>query len=89
MILSGLAKLKTFVALELAADYLDNDTCAQEAAAAVIKIAPGTRRAYPEKTRAILKKVLAVSRSDSVRAEAERLLKKIENTLREMNKRAK
>lgn len=78
MVLSGLSKLRTIEALQLAAAYLDVDDLRQEAEAAVLQIAEGTTGAYPRQSRVLLKKVAGTSANDTVRGRAEELIKQIE-----------
>ena len=78
MVLSGLSKLRTIEALQLAAAYLDVDALRQEAEAAVLQIAKGTTGAYPRQSRVLLKKVAGTSANDAVRGRAEELIKQIE-----------
>jgi hypothetical protein len=75
MVLSGLANVGSFEALQMAGKYLDVNELKQEAEAAVVKIAPSTIRRNPQETRELLRKVLEGAASEAVREEATRLLK--------------
>jgi len=77
MVLSGLANIKTFAALQMAAAYLQDKTLQQEAEAAVVRIAERTRAGHPQETRAVLQKVIQISKDDSVRRQAHKLIEKI------------
>ncbi len=76
-VLSGLANVKSIDALQMAAEYLDDSTLQQEAELSVVKIAGATHRSHPKETEAALQKVIQNTKSDSVREEAQKVLKKI------------
>jgi len=75
MVLSGLSNVKSFDALQMAGGYLDDSELKQEAEAAVVKIAPSIIRRHRQETRELLEKVLKGTTSETVRDEAQRLLK--------------
>jgi hypothetical protein len=77
MILAELAKVKTLSALGMAAEYLDEAELQQEAAAAVIRMADKTMLKQPQQTKVLLQKVLQVTESDSLKKQAQKVLKKI------------
>jgi hypothetical protein len=67
MVLSGLARTESFAALEMAAAYLEDEALQQEAAAAIVRLAGETGESHPERTRMLLRKVIEISKSDSLR----------------------
>jgi HEAT repeat protein len=75
MVLSGLADVRSFEALQMAGSYLDDNELKQEAEVAVIKNAEATIRRHPNETKELLQKVLAGTTSESVREQAQKLLK--------------
>ncbi len=78
-VLSGLANVKSFVALEMAAEYLEDKTLQQEAEFAVVKIAEVTGgKEHSEQIKTILQKIILTTKSDSVREKAKEVLKKLE-----------
>lgn len=70
-VLSGLANIEDLEALHMAAAYLEDQELQQEAGAAVIKIANGTLK----EIRAVVKKVVETTENESLRKQAEELLK--------------
>ena len=78
MVLSGLATVKSFAALQAAADYLDDAALRQEAEAAVVKIAEAVHKSYPQQTKAVLQKVLETSTNDLLRKQAQEVITQIE-----------
>ena len=76
-ILSGLAKLKSFAALQMTATYLEDKDLQQEAEFAVIKIAQNTVESNPQQTRTVLNKVLQITENDSVRKQAQQIIDKL------------
>jgi HEAT repeat protein len=77
MVLSGLADVKSFEALHMAADYLDNEALQQEAEVAVIKIAEATVDSHPQQTKTVLQKVTEISKNDFRRQQAQQLIDKL------------
>jgi HEAT repeat protein len=75
MVLSGVGNAKSFEALQMAAGYLDDPELKQEAEAAVAKIAESTIQKRPQETKELLQKVLAGTTNDSVREQAQKVLK--------------
>ena len=78
MVLSGLANVEGVESLDMAVSYVGDKELSQEAEAAVVKIAGSTIENEPEKSRSALKKVLEGSENESIRGEAQELLKKID-----------
>jgi len=78
MVLSGLARMRSFASLQMAAGYLGDEVLRREAEAAVVSIAKGTYGREPQQTRAVLAEVLRGSQNDSVRKQAQELIKRIE-----------
>ncbi len=79
-VLSGLANVKSFGALEVAAEYLEDKTLQQEAEFAVVKIADATGgEEHSEQIKTILQKIIQTTKSDSVSEKAEEVLKKLES----------
>ena len=78
MVLSGLANIRSFAALEMAADYLEDSALQQEAGAAIVKIADATVDSHLEQTRLLLWKVIEISKSDSLREWAQEIIDEIE-----------
>jgi HEAT repeat protein len=76
-VLSGLANVKSLEALQLAADYLADSALQQEAAAAVVRIAQSTRADHPGRTKAVLQKVVEVSKNEGLRQQAQKLIDEI------------
>ena len=77
MVLSGLPRVKSVESLRMAADYLDQNDLRQEAQAAVVEIARGTKDKHPKETRELLQKVLRTSKNEGIRNRAQELLKQI------------
>jgi len=75
MVLSGLGNTKGVEALEMAGGYLDDPELKQEAEAAVVKVAETTIRSNPQKTKELLDKVIAQTTSETVKGQAQQLLK--------------
>ncbi|MHC4497984.1 MAG: hypothetical protein ACYS21_02585, partial [Planctomycetota bacterium] len=78
MVLSGLANVRSFAALQIAAGYLEETALQQEAEVAVVRIAEGTRASHPRQTRDVLDKVVQISKNDSLRQRAQELIKQME-----------
>jgi type 1 glutamine amidotransferase/HEAT repeat protein len=76
-VLSGLANLKCFSALEMAGGYLEDSELQAEAEAAVVRIAESTRADHPQQTKAALQKVLETSKNDGLRERAQKLIDQI------------
>lgn len=76
-VLSGVANAKSLAALEMAAACLQDSALQQEAAVAAVKIAEGIYGSYPEKTKELLGKVVQVSKSDSLREQAQNVINQI------------
>ena len=80
MVLSALAKRKSFAALEMAAAYLEDSCLQAEAEAAVVKIAAATLDSHPCRTEAFLQKALETSKNDSLRQQAEKMIGRIKES---------
>ena len=81
MVLAGLANVASFDALQMAADYLDASGLREEAAASVVKIAGTISSDDAEQTKTIqrlLKKVIEISKSESLRRRAQRVVDRLE-----------
>lgn len=75
MVLSGLTNVRSFEALQMAGGCLDDAELKQEAETAVVKIAESTISSNPKETKELLQKVLEETTSETVREQAQRLLK--------------
>jgi HEAT repeat protein len=76
LVLSGLSKVEDITALDMAADYLGDESLKREAQLAVYKIASRIYEKYPEETKNMLKKILAeVSDSEDAEKVQELILK--------------
>jgi HEAT repeat protein len=78
MVLSGLGGTDSYEAMEMAASFLDDKELKDEAEAAVIKIAEARAKSSPRssaQTKDILQKVIDGTTNDSVREQAQKLLK--------------
>jgi HEAT repeat protein len=75
MVLSGLGSTDSFEALQMAAGYLDDKDLKEEAEAAVIKIAESTMKGHSSETKETLQKVIDGTANESVREQAQKLLK--------------
>ncbi|MHC4505678.1 MAG: HEAT repeat domain-containing protein, partial [Planctomycetota bacterium] len=78
LVLSGLAGVGHGGAFEMARSYLDDAELGEEAAAAVAKIARGLGFTYADKTMPVLKKIIATTRSESLRTLATEALDAVE-----------
>jgi HEAT repeat protein len=76
MVLSGLANMKSFEALQMSAEYLDNAELNQEAESAIIKIAFSTIKSNPQETTQLLQKIAAETTNEQVRERAKFLLQR-------------
>jgi type 1 glutamine amidotransferase/HEAT repeat protein len=77
-VLSGLGRIKIFASLQLAAGCLDDASLAEEAALAAVDIADATQVSHRLPTKAVLEKVLAVSKTEPTRQKAQKILTQIE-----------
>ena len=75
MVLSGLGSTNSFEAMQMAAGYLDDKELKEEAAAAVVKIAETTMKDHSRETSEMLQKVIGGTTNESVREQAQKLLK--------------
>ena len=77
-VMSGLGNVNDIAALQTAAGYLDDKGLRQEAQAAVIKVAESkVGKDHPEETKAAGEKVLQTTENESLRKQAEKVLKEI------------
>jgi HEAT repeat protein len=79
LVLSGLANVKSLAALEMAASYMQDAALQQEAEVAVLKIAEGIYMDYPQQTRDVLNKIIENSKNDSLRQQAQEIVRMIDN----------
>lgn len=77
-ILSGIGKVRSLGALDLAAGFLRSEDLHAEAELAVVEIARATAGAYREKTRAVLEPIAASSANEESRNRAKQILSLIE-----------
>ncbi len=75
MVLSGLGSTSSFEAMQMAAGYLDDKDLKEEAEAAVVKIAESTMKGHSRETKETLQKVIDGTTNESVREQAQKLLK--------------
>jgi HEAT repeat protein len=75
MVLSGLGSTESFEAMQMAAGYLDDKELKEEAEAAVVKIAESTMKGHSRETKETLQKVIDGTTNESVREQAQKLLK--------------
>ena len=78
LVLSGLADVKSLAALEMAAEYLADSSLQQEAEFAVVKIAGAIGGSHPQQSKDVLKKVIQISKNDSLRQQAQEAINQIE-----------
>ncbi len=78
-VLSGLAKTRSLAAMQMAADYLDDQTLFNEAGFAAIKIAEAIHGDFPEQTMSLLKKTVQTAKSDFLRQQAAGAIHSIEH----------
>jgi HEAT repeat protein len=79
MALSGLANIKSLAALQMAAAYLEDKSLQQEAEVAVVKIAEATGGSYPAESKAVLQKVIQISKNDFLRQKAQEVISQIKD----------
>ncbi|TSA55543.1 MAG: HEAT repeat domain-containing protein, partial [Planctomycetaceae bacterium] len=77
-VLSGLSNTKSLAAMQMAADYLDDESLFVEAGTAVINIAGGIYTDYPEQVADKLDRIIKTTKSDSLRQQAQELINNIE-----------
>ena len=70
--------VESFAALDMAYDYLQDESLQAEAAAAMVEIAEDTAETHPQQTKILLREVIQLSESESVREQAEEIMKEIE-----------
>lgn len=76
-VLSGLSSMASVDALAMAADFLGDKELSLESEAAVVRIAELIYKEHPQESESALKKVISSTKSDSVREQAEAVLKLI------------
>jgi len=74
LLLSGLARMASLDALQMAASYMDDINLQQETVNAVIAIADRTRHRYPQETISILEKLSDRTDNEQLRMQIERVL---------------
>lgn len=79
-VLSGLANTKSLGALQMAADYLDDEALFREAEFAAAKIAGGIYADFPKQTKDVLKKIIQTTKNDSLRQQAQEVINNIEQS---------
>lgn len=77
-VLSGLASAKSVAALNMAAQYLDDLPLHLEAESATVQIAQNVYGADPARAKEVLAKVIAATKQDAVRQQAQEILNQIE-----------
>jgi len=73
-VLSGLANTKSLAALQMAADYLEDEALCEEAGFAAVKIAGAIRADFPDQAGAALNKIAQTAKSDSLRQQARQVI---------------
>ncbi|UCC98441.1 MAG: HEAT repeat domain-containing protein [Phycisphaerales bacterium] len=76
-VLSGLANTRSLAALQMAADYLEDQTLCEEAGFAAVKIAGGIHADLPNQAKDVLRRVVQVTKSDSLREQAQEVMNSI------------
>ena len=77
-VLSGLANAKSRAALEMATAYLEDESLSREAEYAVVKIAEGIHADLPDLAKETLKKIIARTKNNTLREQAQEILEKME-----------
>lgn len=77
-VLSGLAAVRSLAALNMAADYLNDEALPNEAGFAAIKIAEGIHGDFPQQAMSLLKKIAQTAKSDLLRQQAQEVIDGIE-----------
>ncbi len=77
-VLSGLANTKSRGALEMATVYLEDENLSREAEYAVVKIAEGIHADLPDLAKETLKKIIARTKNNTLREQAQDILVKME-----------
>ena len=78
LVLSGLADVKSIGALQMAVEYLEDKGLQQEAEFTVVKIAEAIGGSHPQQSRDMLKKVIQISKNDSLCQQAQEVINQIE-----------
>jgi len=78
LVLSGLADVKSIGALQMAVEYLEDKGLQQEAEFAVVKIAEAIGGSHPQQSKDMLKKVIQISKNDSLCQQAQEVINQIE-----------
>lgn len=77
-VLSGLASAKSMAAMNMASQYLDDLPLHLEAESATVQIAQSVYGADPARAKEVLAKVIAATKQDAVRQQAQEILNQIE-----------
>jgi hypothetical protein len=77
-VLSGLGRVRTLEALQMAYGYTKDASLSQEASAAVVDISDAISGMHPSQCKTMLDKVLAISTNASVRQRAQGIIERIE-----------
>jgi len=77
-VLAGLANTKSAAAMQMAADYLDDETLFEEAGFATVRIAEGIHADFPQQAMGMLKRIVQTAKSDAVRRRAQEAIDGIE-----------
>ncbi len=77
-VLSGLASARSVAAMNMAAQYLDDLPLHLEAESATVQIAQSVYGADPARAKEVLAKVIAATKQDAVRQQAQEILNQIE-----------
>ena len=73
LIISGLGRLKHVESFRLVAPYLDDPALQNEAAVAVVQMAPALRQEEPAALKAALEKIVAMTKSQDLRSRAAKI----------------
>jgi len=73
-VLSGLANTKSLAALQMAAEYLEDEALCEEAGFAAVRIAGAIRADCPDQAGAVLNKIVQTAKSDSLRQRAQEVI---------------
>lgn len=87
--LNGLAEVRELVALQAVVPYMDVDNVKEEAASAARRISQDLWHSQPEAVKAAMQKVLAVSKNDNLKREAQEVLDRAEQRLKEISQQKK
>ncbi|UCG56273.1 MAG: HEAT repeat domain-containing protein [Phycisphaerales bacterium] len=85
-VLSGLAGMKSSDALMMAAKYMEDEALRPEAELAAVRIAGHVRESNPQVAEMILKKIIKSSKNETLRQQAQELMKQTDASMPEANK---